>query len=1154
AIPVYIYNYTLTSIIQNKHTIFTHSSNIWIHRLKPFSVKSRVPTAFPLSNRSKTGWSISTGPEAETIEKKDLFTGTYMPSTKLTGGYRVLSYLDPSEPRHAQLKNLLFFMLKNASNRVIPQFQTTYTELFQSLETELDKNGKAAFNDVGEQAAFRFLGRAYFNSNPEETKLGTSAPTLISSWVLFNLGPSLDLGLPWFLQELLLHTFRLPSFLIKSSYNKLYDYFESVATMVIEQAEKLGVPKDEAVHNILFAILFPNTLKWIGLAGENLHTQLAEEIRGAIKSYGGGKVTLEAIEQMPLTKSVVYESLRIEPPVPPQYGKAKSNFTIQSHDATFQVKEGEMLFGYQPFATKDPKVFDRPEEFVPDRFVGDGEALLKYVWWSNGPETESPTVENKQCAGKNFVVLITRLFVIELFRRYDSFEIELGESPLGAANKEIKRDGHLGRGVVSQDQRGYYNNRTSKELANNHKTSNSEIKVYNVVASLHCDKIKDCTSLEYLQEIQIWSTDFVPTSHIGQADESLLSIIRRRFMTENTSSLLPTASFHLSFSVNKELKRDGHLGRGVGWSGSKIKGYNGKIKDRTSLAYLQEIEIWSADFVPTSHIGQQMNRYLLPDWLMPHECLTGLHFKFHPSTPRDIIIDSDSTTYFFLHFSLFIESSSFIQIRTPFSHIHIHNIFSNSNMDSSSEAPLREIPGSYGIPFIQPFKDRLEYFYGTGGPDGFFQSRAQKYQSTVFRSNMPPGPFISSNPKVIVLLDAKSFPILFDVSRVEKKDLFTGTYMPSTKLTGGYRVLSYLDPSEPRHAQLKNLLFFMLKNSSNRVIPQFQTTYTELFEGLEAELAKNGKAAFNDVGEQAAFRFLGRVYFESNPEETKLGTSAPSLITTWVLFNLSPLGTAGLPWFLEDPLLHTFRLPSFLVKSNYNKLYDYFESVATPLVEQAEILGVPKEEALHNILFAVCFNTFGGMKILFPNTLKWIALAGVNLHTQLAEEIRGAIKSYGDGKVTLDAMERMPLMKSVVYESLRIEPPVPPQYGKAKSDFTIESHDATFEIKKGEMLFGYQPFATKDPKVFDRPEEFVPDRFVGDGEALLKYVFWSNGPETESPTVGNKQCAGKNFVVLITRLFVVELFRGYDTFEVELGAISALGAGITFTSLKKANT
>lgn len=87
-------------------------------------------------------------------------------------------------------------------------------------------------------------------------------------------------------------------------------------------------------------------------------------------------------------------------------------------------------------ATKDPRVFDRAEEFVADRFVGEeGEKLLKYVMWSNGPETESPTLDNKQCAGKDFVVLVARLLVVELFLRYDSFEIEVGSSPLGSSVK-----------------------------------------------------------------------------------------------------------------------------------------------------------------------------------------------------------------------------------------------------------------------------------------------------------------------------------------------------------------------------------------------------------------------------------------------------------------------------------------------------------------------------------------------------------------------------------------------------------------------------------------------------------------------------------------------------------------------------------------------
>lgn len=115
---------------------------------------------------------------------------------------------------------------------------------------------------------------------------------------------------------------------------------------------------------------------------------------------------------------------------------------------------------------------------------------------------------------------------------------------------------------------------------------------------------------------------------------------------------------------------------------------------------------------------------------------------------------------------------------------------------SKVSAPIRKIPGDYGLPLVGPLKDRLDYFYNQGRNE-FFKSRILKHQSTVFRVNMPPGPFIAQNPRVVVLLDGKSFPVLFDVSKVEKKDLFLGTFMPSTELTGGYRVLSYLDPSEP---------------------------------------------------------------------------------------------------------------------------------------------------------------------------------------------------------------------------------------------------------------------------------------------------------------------------------------------------------------------
>lgn len=470
--------------------------------------------------------------------------------------------------------------------------------------------------------------------------------------------------------------------------------------------------------------------------------------------------------------------------------------------------------------------------------------------------------------------------------------------------------------------------------------------------------------------------------------------------------------------------------------------------------------------------------------------------------------------------------------------------------DPKPKLPLRKIPGDYGLPLVGPFKDRQDYFYNQGR-DEFFKSRIQKYGSTVYRANLPPGPFISQNPRVVVLLDGKSFPVLFDVTKVEKRDLFTGTFMPSTELTGGYRVLSYLDPSEPAHAKLKKLMFFLLKSRRDHVIPEFRSSFTELFETLEADLAAKGKAGFGEPNDQAAFNFLARSLYGVNPADTKLGVDGPKLVGKWIVFQISPLLILGLPKLVEELVIHTFRLPPFLVKEDYKRLYDFFNSSSGSVLDEAERMGISREEACHNLLFATCFNSFGGMKIFFPNMIKWIGRAGGKLHNELAGEIRSAVRDAG-GKVTMAAMEQMPLMKSVVYEALRIEPPVALQYGKAKRDLVIESHDAAYKVKEGEMIFGYQPFATRDPRIFERAEEFVADRFVGEeGERLLRHVLWSNGPETENPTLGNKQCAGKDFVVLVSRLLVVELFLRYDSFDIEVGT-SALGASVTLTSLKRA--
>ncbi|KAF2284907.1 hypothetical protein GH714_032345 [Hevea brasiliensis] len=129
----------------------------------------------------------------------------------------------------------------------------------------------------------------------------------------------------------------------------------------------------------------------------------------------------------------------------------------------------------------------------------------------------------------------------------------------------------------------------------------------------------------------------------------------------------------------------------------------------------------------------------------------------------------------------------------------------------SPSLPLRTIPGSYGWPLLGPISDRLDYFWFQG-PETFFRKRIAKYNSTVFRTNMPPTfPFFSRvNPNVVAVLDCKSFAHLFDMEIVEKKNVLVGDFMPSTKFTGNIRTGAYLDPSEPQHAKLISLVVDVL--------------------------------------------------------------------------------------------------------------------------------------------------------------------------------------------------------------------------------------------------------------------------------------------------------------------------------------------------------
>ncbi|GKV51262.1 hypothetical protein SLEP1_g57930 [Rubroshorea leprosula] len=462
------------------------------------------------------------------------------------------------------------------------------------------------------------------------------------------------------------------------------------------------------------------------------------------------------------------------------------------------------------------------------------------------------------------------------------------------------------------------------------------------------------------------------------------------------------------------------------------------------------------------------------------------------------------------------------------------------SLPSTAALPLRTIPGSYGWPLLGPISDRLDYFWFQG-PETFFRKRMEKHKSSVFRTNVPPTfPFFTGvNPNVIAVLDCKSFAHLFDMEIVEKKDVLVGDFMPSIKFTGGVRVCAYLDTSEPQHGQIKNLALDVLKRSSKVWVSELLSNLSNFFDTIDTKVSDTGSASYIVSLQQCVFNFLTKSLIGADPAlEPDIAQSGYAMLDRWLALQLLPTVKIGVLQPLEEIFLHSFPYPFALVSGDYNKLYKFIEQNGREVLERGEKeFGLTASDTIHNLLFVLGFNAFGGFSVFLPTLIGVIAADKTGLQSRLRKEVK---EKCGPG-LDFESVKNLELVKSVVYETLRVNPPVPLQYARARKDFRLSSHDSAYEIKKGELLCGYQTLAMRDGQVFDEPESFKPDRFTGEeGRKLLDYLYWSNGPQTETPTESNKQCAGKDYVTLTGCLVVASMFQRYECITGDSSSITAV--------------
>lgn len=343
--------------------------------------------------------------------------------------------------------------------------------------------------------------------------------------------------------------------------------------------------------------------------------------------------------------------------------------------------------------------------------------------------------------------------------------------------------------------------------------------------------------------------------------------------------------------------------------------------------------------------------------------------------------------------------------------------------------------------------------------------------------------------------------------------------------------------------QIKNFSLDILKRSSKTWVPTLVNELNSMFETFESDISKSNSASLLPTMQKFLFNFFSLTLLGANPSASpEIANSGYVMLDTWLAIQLAPTVSIGVLQPLEEIFVHSFSYPYFLVKGSYEKLIQFVKNEAKEVLNRGKSeFGLTEQEAIHNLLFILGFNAFGGFTIFLPTLLGNL---GDEKNAELQEKLKNEVREKVGLKpenLSFESVKEMELVQSFVYETLRLSPPVPSQYARARKDFKLSSHDSVYEIKKGELLCGYQPLVMRDPKVFDDPEKFVLERFTKEkGKELLNYLFWSNGPQSGRPTQSNKQCAAKDVVTRTASLIMAYIFQRYDSVSFSSGSLTSM--------------
>jgi cytochrome P450 len=148
------------------------------------------------------------------------------------------------------------------------------------------------------------------------------------------------------------------------------------------------------------------------------HPQALARMRGeADAALGGRAPSAEDLPRLPYTRAVFDETLRLYPPA---WGQPRESIE-EDEIGGYRIPAGKIVMVCQWVTHRRPDLWDRPDDFVPERFVGAAPGSIPpFAYYPFGAGA-------RMCIGSLFAIMEAQVILATLAQRFD-VELEPGQT------------------------------------------------------------------------------------------------------------------------------------------------------------------------------------------------------------------------------------------------------------------------------------------------------------------------------------------------------------------------------------------------------------------------------------------------------------------------------------------------------------------------------------------------------------------------------------------------------------------------------------------------------------------------------------------------------------------------------------------------------